>query len=68
MEGDLTWVVNTQYNVQMMYCGIVHLEPINFINQCHPNKFNNKVKEIKSEQQKEITHCSLKNIVPDFTM
>ena len=28
MEGDLTWVVNTQDNIQMMYYRIVYLKPI----------------------------------------
>ena len=34
-------MVNTHYNIQMMYYRIAHLKPIyNFVNQCHPNKFN----------------------------
>ena len=44
MEGELIWVVNTQYSVQMMCCKIIHLKPIYFVNRCHPNKFNKKEK------------------------
>ena len=28
MEGDMTWVMNTKYNIQMIYHRIVHLKPI----------------------------------------
>ena len=41
INGD--WVVNTQYNIQMMYYKVVHLKPNNFINQSHSNKFNLKI-------------------------
>lgn len=44
-DRGLTWVMNTQYNVQMIFCRIVHLKPINFVNQCHPNTFNKKQKQ-----------------------
>ena len=36
------WVVNTPYNMQMMYYRIVTWNLYNFINQCHPNKSNKK--------------------------
>ena len=36
------WIemVKTQYKIQMIYYRIVYLKPINFINHCHPNRFN----------------------------
>ena len=48
MDGDLSqmervyWVVNTQYTVQMICCTICTQNPCNFVDQCHPNKFNTK--------------------------
>ena len=41
-DRDLIYVVNTQYTVQLVCCGIVHLKPVNFVNQCHQKKFNKK--------------------------
>ena len=40
MKRDLNWVMNTQYNIRMIY--YIELYPRNLynsINQCHPNKF-----------------------------
>ena len=45
MEEAWVGVVNTQYNIEMMYYRIVHWDLHNFINQCHPNKFNKKEKK-----------------------
>ena len=45
MKGDLIWVVNTQHSVQMMCCRTVHLKPYNFVNRCHLNTFNKKMKK-----------------------
>ena len=40
VTGDVTRVVNTQYNIQMMDYRVVHPKPINVINLCHASKFN----------------------------
>ena len=38
--------IGTQWKLQMMYHRIVHLKPNNFINQCHPYKFNLKIEKL----------------------
>lgn len=37
-------VVNTQCSVEGSCCGTVHLKSYAFMNQCRPNKFNEKIK------------------------
>lgn len=37
-------MVNTLHNIQNLYGRTVHLNPIYFINQCHPYEFNRTVK------------------------
>lgn len=45
-EEDLTLDGGTQYNIQLMYHRIEHLNPMfNFIRQGHPNKLNLKIKQ-----------------------
>lgn len=41
MEGDATWVADTQYHtrIQMMYCRVIYLKPIYFYQPISPNKF-----------------------------
>ena len=39
-EGDFTLVVNTQCSIRKMYIELYIRKLYDFINQCHPNKFN----------------------------
>ena len=50
MDGDLTWGAN--YTIAKLYTWYLY----NFINQCHPNKFNNKEK--KKEKKKQSNYSS----------
>ena len=50
IKQDFTLGGGPQCNMQMMYHRIVHLKLHNFINQCHPDKINEKKKEYRWEK------------------